>query len=111
MALSQEVKEKLQKRIDELKKRMQYDANDLDYETHLHQVRELQKLINNSKQGWEYPEIAGKVYTERSRSLVYLVVLSSFGAVGLNSLSTKVKYVRIYLPQPFHTYNLEIVTR
>ncbi len=49
MALSQEVKEKLQKRIEELKKRMQYDANDLDYETHLHQMRELQKLINKSK--------------------------------------------------------------
>ncbi len=46
MALSQEVKDKLQKRIDELKRRMQYDANDLDYETHLQQVRELQKLIN-----------------------------------------------------------------
>ena len=46
MSLSQEVKEKLQKRIDELKKRMQYDANDLDYETHLNQVRELQQLIN-----------------------------------------------------------------
>ena len=46
MALSQEVKNKLQKRIDELKRRMQYDANDLDYETHLHQVRELQNLIN-----------------------------------------------------------------
>ena len=46
MALSQEVKDKLQKRIDGLKRRMQYDANDLDYETHLQQVRELQKLIN-----------------------------------------------------------------
>lgn len=46
MALSKEVKEKLQKRIEELKKRMQYDANDLDYETHLNMVRELQKLIN-----------------------------------------------------------------
>lgn len=46
MALSPEVKEKLQRRIDELKKRMLYDANDLDYETHLNQVRELQKLIN-----------------------------------------------------------------
>ncbi|MBP3231996.1 MAG: aminoglycoside phosphotransferase [Anaerovibrio sp.] len=46
MALSQKVKDKLQKRIDELKRRMQYDANDLDYETHLQQVRELQKLIN-----------------------------------------------------------------
>ena len=32
MALSAEVREKLQRRIDELKKRMQYDANDLDYE-------------------------------------------------------------------------------
>lgn len=46
MALSPEVREKLQKRIEELKKRMHYDANDLDYETHLNQVRELQKLIN-----------------------------------------------------------------
>ena len=46
MALSPEVREKLQRRIDELKKRMQYDANDLDYETHLNQVRELQKLSN-----------------------------------------------------------------
>ncbi|MBE6098855.1 MAG: aminoglycoside phosphotransferase [Anaerovibrio sp.] len=49
MALSQEVKEKLQKRIEELKKRMQYDANDLDYETHLNQVRELQQLINRNE--------------------------------------------------------------
>ena len=35
MALSAEVREKLQRRIDELKKRMQYDANDLDYETYI----------------------------------------------------------------------------
>lgn len=49
MALSKEAKEKLQKHIDELKKRMQYDANDLDYETHLNQVRELQQLIDKSK--------------------------------------------------------------
>lgn len=46
MALSAEVREKLQRRIDELKKRMQYDANDLDYETHLNMVRELQKIVN-----------------------------------------------------------------
>ena len=46
MALSPEVREKLQRSIDELKKRMQYAANDLEYETHLNQVRELQKLIN-----------------------------------------------------------------
>ena len=30
MALNPEVRAKLQARIDELKKRMQYDANDLD---------------------------------------------------------------------------------
>ena len=46
MALNPEVRAKLQARIDELKKRMQYDANDLDYETHLNQVRELQKIIS-----------------------------------------------------------------
>ena len=46
MALSPETKEKLQRRIDELKKRMLYDATDLDYETHLNQVRELQKIIS-----------------------------------------------------------------
>ncbi len=46
MALSPEIRNKLQARIDELKKRMQYDANDLDYETHLNQVRELQKIIS-----------------------------------------------------------------
>ena len=46
MALNPVIKEKLQRRIDELKKRMLYDANDLDYETHLQQVRELQKMIS-----------------------------------------------------------------
>ena len=50
MALSQEVKEKLQKRIDELKKRMQYDANDLDYETHLRQKRQLQQILDRMKE-------------------------------------------------------------
>ena len=46
MALSPETKEKHQRRIDELKKRMLYDDNDLDYETHLNPVRELQKIIS-----------------------------------------------------------------
>ena len=49
MALNPEVRAKLQARIDELKKRMHYDANDLDYETHLNQVRELQKIISAAK--------------------------------------------------------------
>lgn len=49
MALNPEIRAKLQARIDEFKKRMQYDANDLDYETHLNQVRELQKIISAAK--------------------------------------------------------------
>lgn len=49
MALNPEIRAKLQARIDELKKRMLYDANDLDYETHLNQVRELQKIIAAAK--------------------------------------------------------------
>ena len=40
------VRARLQSQIDALKKRMQYDANDLDYETHLQQMRELQKIID-----------------------------------------------------------------
>ncbi len=44
--LKPEVKARLQAQIDALKKRMQYDANDLDYETHLQQMRELQKIID-----------------------------------------------------------------
>lgn len=41
-----DARNKLQQQINELKKRMQYDANDLDYETHLQQVRELQKILD-----------------------------------------------------------------
>ena len=44
--LKPEVKARLQAQIDALKKRIQYDANDLDYETHLQQMRELQKIID-----------------------------------------------------------------
>ena len=46
MALKPEVRSALQAQIDALRKRMQYDANDLDYETHLHQMRELQRILN-----------------------------------------------------------------
>ena len=46
MSLAPEVRRKLQGQIDELKKRMQYDANDLDYETHLHLVRDLQRILD-----------------------------------------------------------------
>ncbi len=48
MSLEPEVRKKLQKQIDELRRRMQYDANDLDYETHLHQVRDLQRILDKT---------------------------------------------------------------
>lgn len=48
VTLKKEVRERLQQQINELKKRMQYDANDLDYETHLHRVRELQKILDKA---------------------------------------------------------------
>ena len=47
IAVNSETRARLQSRIEELKRRMQYDANDLDYETHLHQVRELTKLLKS----------------------------------------------------------------
>ena len=46
MSLDPEVRRKLQGQIDALKKRMQYDANDLEYETHLHLVRDLQRILD-----------------------------------------------------------------
>lgn len=46
--MKEEVKNNLQKRIDELKRRMNYDANDLDYETHLHMVRDLQRVLSKA---------------------------------------------------------------
>jgi hypothetical protein len=46
MSLKPEIRAKIQVQIDELKKRMQYDANDLDYETHLHMMRDLQRVLD-----------------------------------------------------------------
>ena len=49
MSLTDEMRQKLQKQIDALKKRMLYDANDLDYETNLFLVRTLQKVLDREK--------------------------------------------------------------
>ena len=46
MGLPLETREKIQAQIDALKKRMQVDSNDLDYETHLHTVRILQNILD-----------------------------------------------------------------
>ena len=50
MSLTDETRQKLQKQIDALKKRMRYDANDLDYETHLHLMRTLQRMLDQGKE-------------------------------------------------------------
>lgn len=50
MGLPLETREKIQAQIDALKKRMQIDSNDLDYETHLHIVRTLQRMLDKDGQ-------------------------------------------------------------
>ncbi len=40
---------RLQQRIDALERRMRMDSNDLDYETHLKQKRELQAILDRMK--------------------------------------------------------------
>jgi len=44
-----EAMRRLQGRIDELERRMRLDSNDLDYETHLKQKRELQGILDRMK--------------------------------------------------------------
>ena len=51
MSLQPDVRRKIQSQIDALKQRMLYDANDLDYETHLHQMRELQRILQSAAGG------------------------------------------------------------
>lgn len=53
MAVSSETLERLQEQIDALSQRMRYDANDLDYETHLQKKRELQRTLDILKRNCE----------------------------------------------------------
>ncbi len=46
MAVSQEILDRLQAQIDALDKRLRYDGNDLEYETHLQKKRELQRTLD-----------------------------------------------------------------
>ncbi len=46
MPLTPEARRSLQASIDALKKRLPLDANDLDYESHLHAIRALQKILD-----------------------------------------------------------------
>ena len=49
MPLTKEARHALQASIDALKKRLSLDANDLDYESHLHTIRTLQKILDRAR--------------------------------------------------------------
>lgn len=51
MPLTKETRQSLQSSIDALKKRLSLDANDLDYESHLHTIRTLQNLLDRDAKG------------------------------------------------------------
>ena len=43
--MDSKTRERLQRSVDELSRRMTIDSNDLDYETHLHTVRTLRRIL------------------------------------------------------------------
>ena len=47
MMEKQDLKRRLQGRVDELARRMLIDSNDLDFETHLRQKKELEKIMES----------------------------------------------------------------
>lgn len=44
--LTEETRQKLKLQIERLKEQMKNDTNDLDYETHLHMVKDLESILN-----------------------------------------------------------------
>lgn len=46
---SSEAMARIQQSIDNIEKRMRVDSNDLDYETHLRQKRQLQQILDRMK--------------------------------------------------------------
>ncbi len=48
MAIAAAERQRIQAQIDALKKRLAIDSNDLDYETHLHTIRTLQRILDRS---------------------------------------------------------------
>ena len=48
-----EVMERIQQSIDSIEKRMRIDSNDLDYETHLRQKRQLQQILDRMRASQE----------------------------------------------------------
>ena len=45
--MDDKIRGRLQARIDELNRRLRVDSNDLEYESHLRQKRELQKILDS----------------------------------------------------------------
>ncbi len=43
--MTSETRLKIERQIAEMKKRLAIDSNDLDYETHLHTIRTLEKIL------------------------------------------------------------------
>ena len=56
MALDEKTRAGIERTIDELKKRLPLDSNDLDYETHLHTIRMLQRLLDRAVKDTVQPE-------------------------------------------------------
>ena len=50
MALTKEARRSLQASIDALKKRLSLEGSDLDYESHLHTIRTLQRVLDRTAQ-------------------------------------------------------------
>lgn len=50
---SSEAMERIQQSIDSIEKRMRIDSNDLDYETHLRQKRQLQQILDRMRASQE----------------------------------------------------------
>jgi hypothetical protein len=49
--VDEKIRGRLQARIDELNKRLRVDSNDLEYESHLRQKRELQRILDHMMAG------------------------------------------------------------
>lgn len=56
MALTKEARRSLQASIDALKKRLPLDDSDLDYESHLHTIRALQKVLDHGMKAKAAPD-------------------------------------------------------
>lgn len=56
MALDEKTRAGIERTIDELKKRLPLDSNDLDYETHLRTIRMLQRVLDRAGKSAAQPE-------------------------------------------------------